>query len=76
MQGVDYRALALRLLRAGGYTTVTLAKEIGLSQAAVSRLSTGKQSTVTADAALRLIRLAGGTVELPADEPTAEQAAA
>ena len=61
---VDYRAMAVALLQSG-HNTVTLARELGLSQASVSRLSSGKQSTLTADAALRLIRLAGGTIELP-----------
>jgi hypothetical protein len=65
----DYQALVRRLL-SGGYTTVTLAREVGLSQAAISRVSTGKQRGLTAPAAMALIELAGGRIELPpADAP-------
>lgn len=36
-----------------------------MSQPAVSRLATGKTSDIGAAAALRLIRVAGGRVEVP-----------
>lgn len=64
MHAVDYSALVRRLL-ASGRTTVALAAELGVSQPAVSRLASGKQRALHADAALRLIEIAGGSVVLP-----------
>ena len=60
----DYGAMARQVLRSG-YTTSRLAAELGVSQPAVSRLANGHQRTLGVDAALRLIRIAGGRVELP-----------
>lgn len=65
MQPIDYPALVRGLL-AAGHSTVRLAAEVGVSQPAISRLANGKQQSLGADAALRLIELAGGRVELPA----------
>lgn len=64
IQPIDYQQLARRLL-AGGYTTVTLARALGVSQPTVSRLATGKHRSLAAHAALKLIVLAGGSVTLP-----------
>jgi len=73
MQGVNFSALVRHLL-SDGHTTVSLASEIGVSQPAVSRLASGKQQTLNADSALRLIRLAGGRVEVPEAVPEAVSA--
>lgn len=59
----DLRPLACALL-SRGYTTAALGRAIGLSQAAVSRFTSGKTDSIGADPALRLIVLAGGKVEL------------
>jgi transcriptional regulator with XRE-family HTH domain len=74
-QRIDFAALAARLLQRG-YTTRALASQIGLSQPAVSRLATRRTKTLGADAAVALIRLAGGTVEVPPDQFEAQQEAA
>jgi predicted XRE-type DNA-binding protein len=50
----------------GGHTTKSIGAAIGLSQPSVSRLATGRTGRLNADAALRLIELAGGKVDLPA----------
>lgn len=65
-QRIDLQALARHLI-ANGYTTSALGAAIGLSQASVSRLAAGKQLAVRHDAALNLITLAGGRIELPAE---------
>jgi plasmid maintenance system antidote protein VapI len=70
---IDFSALARRLL-ASGYSTYALARELGVSQAAVSRMATGRTRAVSADAAVGLIYLAGGSVTLPSD-PAAPGAA-
>ena len=66
-QPVDFAHLARVLLR-GGHTTASLAKAVGLSQPSISRLTSGRTKTLNADAAIRLIELAGGRVSLPADQ--------
>lgn len=71
----DYPALARGLL-SRGYTTSRLAQELGVSQPAVSRLANGKQRALGADAALRLIVLAGGSVSMPPSEAHAVAAPA
>lgn len=63
-QRIDLQAIAKRLL-AAGHTTGSIAKQIGVSQPSVSRLATGQTSTLNADAAMRLIVMAGGRVEAP-----------
>lgn len=69
LQRIDYAALARRLLRGRARTTRSLAAELGLSQAAVSRLANGKTGVVSADVGVALIRMAGGTVQVPVLEP-------
>lgn len=64
-QDIDFPRLAAWLVKSGRFTTASLGREIGLSQPAVSRLATGKTSDIGAAAALRLIRVAGGRVEVP-----------
>lgn len=63
----------LQLLKAG-HTTRSIADAIGVTQPSVSRLATGTTSTLNADAAIRLIQLAGGVVSIPEAEvqPTGE----
>jgi plasmid maintenance system antidote protein VapI len=73
MSDVDFPALVRQLL-ASGHTTVRLAAELGVSQPAISRLATGKQRSLGANAALRLIELAGGRVQLPVAACVAESA--
>ena len=65
-QRIDLQAIARRLL-AAGYTTRTLGEAIGLSQPSVSRLATGVTRDIDAQAALRLIELAGGKISVPAE---------
>jgi plasmid maintenance system antidote protein VapI len=71
LQSIDLAALAKRLL-AGGYTTKGLGEAIGLSQPAAWRLASGKTKDVSASVALRLIELAGGRVEMPAEASSTE----
>ena len=73
-QRIDLQALAKRLL-ANGYTTRTLAAAIGLSQPSVSRLASGVTRDIDAQAALRLIQIAGGSISLPAGAAEARDAA-
>lgn len=61
---IDFSALARHALEMG-FTTRGLGLRIGLSQPAVSRLTTGRTREIGAHAALGLIRLVGGRVELP-----------
>jgi predicted transcriptional regulator len=56
--------MVAQLIKAG-HTTKSIGAEIGLSQPSVSRLATGRTGRLNADAALRLIALAGGRVDLP-----------
>lgn len=63
-QSIDYRSIAQQLIERG-YTTQSIAKAIGVSQPSVSRLGSGKTAALGADAAVRLIVLAGGRVQLP-----------
>jgi len=65
LQRIDYAGMAKALLLRG-YTTKALGVELGVSQPAVSRLANGKVTSVSADVALRLIELSGGSVRLPA----------
>lgn len=60
----DYGALTRGLL-GRGYTTRELGLAVGLSQPSVSRLATGRTKAISADVALRLIRLVGGQILLP-----------
>jgi len=62
---IDLQQLARHCL-ANGHTTYSLAKAIGVSQPSVSRLSTGRTRDIDAQAALRLIELAGGQIYMPA----------
>jgi hypothetical protein len=64
---IDFAALARRVL-ASGYTTKALGLRIGLSQPAVSRLANGRTRSVSAEAAVELIHVAGGSITLPPDE--------
>jgi transcriptional regulator with XRE-family HTH domain len=63
-ESIDFGNLA-RAILARGYTTRQLGDAVGLSQPSVSRLATGKTGEVSAQVGLRLIKLAGGRVELP-----------
>jgi hypothetical protein len=79
-QEFDLRPLA-RALLTRGHTTASLGHAIGLSQAAVSRFTSGKTHSIGSSPALRLIVLAGGKVELigtegAPDVPTETQAKA
>jgi predicted XRE-type DNA-binding protein len=67
---IDYQSLARAVLDRG-MTTAALGRAIGLSQPSVSRLATGKVRNLSAEAGVRLIKLAGGVVSVP----TAEQLA-
>lgn len=60
----DYASMVKALLE-GGHTTHSLAMALGLSQPSVSRLATGRTSELGGNAAVKLIRLAGGEVNLP-----------
>jgi transcriptional regulator with XRE-family HTH domain len=68
LQRIDYPRLAAVLL-ARGYTTASLARELGMTQPSVSRLARGLTRSVRGDVALKLITLAGGSVVAPAVEP-------
>ena len=71
----DYAAM-VRALLAGGQTTHSLARLLGISQPSVSRLATGRTRELGGDVAVRLIRLAGGSVVLPQDHVLAPAAPA
>lgn len=76
LERIDYSALARRLI-AQGHTTGSIARAIGVTQPSVSRVSSGKTKALSADAAIRLIRMAGGVVTLPDDcAPAVPQAEA
>ena len=62
---IDFPALARCCVSQRGFTTKSLAEAIGVSQPAASRLAAGKSKSVGADAAIRLIELAGGKVCIP-----------
>lgn len=47
---------------------------IGLSQPSVSRLATGRTARMNANAAFRLIEMAGGRIELPGAQTEAYDA--
>lgn len=66
-QSINFSNLAKRAL-ADGLTTSELGRQIGLSQPGVSRLATGKTKSVSADVAMRLIVLVGGSVHVPTPE--------
>ena len=69
-ESIDFPSLARRALGAG-LTTAQLGRQIGLSQPGVSRLATGKTKNVSADVAMRLIAVVGGSVNVPQQpEPT------
>lgn len=61
---IDFPAIARHLV-AQGATTRGVGQAIGLSQASVSRLAAGRWQSVGADAAIRLIECAGGSVQVP-----------
>ena len=61
---IDFARLA-RQLMARGHTTKNLGAQIGLSQPSVSRLATGKTTSISADVAVQLIYAAGGRIEVP-----------
>jgi predicted XRE-type DNA-binding protein len=69
---IDLSRVAKHLLATAGYTTKSLGAAVGLSQPSMSRLASGKTRDVSADVALRLIRLAGGTVHMPELAGTAD----
>jgi transcriptional regulator with XRE-family HTH domain len=60
----DYSAM-VRALLGQGHTTRSLAGLLGISQPSVSRLARGHTRELGGDAAIKLIRLAGGEVRLP-----------
>lgn len=62
---IDLSKIAKHLLSTAGYTTKSLGVACGLSQPSMSRLASGKTRDVSASVALKLIRLAGGSIELP-----------
>jgi len=62
---INLSQIAKHLLSTAGYTTKTLGAAVGLSQPSMSRLASGKTRDVSADVAVKLIRLAGGSVEAP-----------
>lgn len=64
-QSIDLAGLANHLLKEQGHTTRSLARELGISQPSASRLASGRTKSVSADVAMRLIRLCGGAVEVP-----------
>lgn len=71
-QDIDIPDLMRRAL-AQGRTTAQLGQEIGLSQPTVSRLSRGQARPARSlSAAVKLIRLVGGTVSVPIAETGAE----
>jgi hypothetical protein len=72
---IDFAALAKRVLKQG-HTTYTLGRELGLSQPAVSRLASGRTRSISADAAIGLIYLAGGAVLLPVGAENTDDARA
>lgn len=61
---IDFAALARQVLR--DTTTRQLGIRIGLSQPSVSRLASGKTTSISADAAVELIYVAGGHIHVPA----------
>jgi hypothetical protein len=77
LQRIDFGRLVRALLQRG-YTTASLGQAIGLTQPSVSRLATNVTKDVSAQVGVELIRLAGGTVILPAEaaEQTDEAQAA
>jgi plasmid maintenance system antidote protein VapI len=72
-ESIDFTGLAKRALDAG-LTTAELGRQIGLSQPGVSRLANGKTKSVSADVALRLIRVVGGSVHVPRADAAHEAA--
>lgn len=69
-QDIDFAQL-LRTALAQGRSTAQLGREIGLSQPTVSRLSRGiGRPAKSLTAALKLIRLVGGDVVVPAERAT------
>jgi len=64
-QRIDFAALARRVLEAKGFSTYQLARELEISQPAVSRLAGGRTKSISADVAVGLIYLSGGSVVLP-----------
>jgi predicted transcriptional regulator len=75
LQRIDLSAVAKGLL-AKGQTTASIAREIGVTQPTVSRLATGKSASLGWNAAVRLIRMAGGDVVAPLDASDEENDAA
>lgn len=74
-ESINFAALAKRALGAG-LTTAELGRQIGLSQPGVSRLATGKTKSVSADVAVKLIQVVGGSVHVPDAERSAPVAGA
>lgn len=68
---LDFGAVARSLL-SQGYSTRTLGEKVGLSQPSVSRLASGRTRNMSSEAAVRLIYLAGGRIELPPAVASAE----
>ena len=67
-QDIDSPKL-LRKALADGHTTAGLGRLIGLSQPSVSRLARGvSQPPKSMTVGLRLVRVAGGVVELPQEK--------
>lgn len=60
----DYGAW-VRLLIGRGHTTKDIGQRIGLTQPSVSRIACGRTRSIGADAAFRLLELAGGQITLP-----------
>lgn len=69
----DYPAILAKLIQAG-HTTRSIGMCIGLSQPSVSRLATGRTARMNANAAFRLIEMAGGRIELPGAQTEAYDA--
>lgn len=65
-ESIDLAVLANHLLKERKYTTRSLAHALGISQPSASRLASGRTKSVSADVAIRLIRLCGGAVRMPA----------
>lgn len=73
LQRIDLCALARHVLVSKCISTKELGRRIGLSQAAVSRLASGRARTTAAHPALALIVEAGGSVHIPESiRPTQE----
>ena len=65
LEGIMLQAITRHLLSRPGYSQHRLARELGISQAALSRLAAGAGKETLASTAFKLIEAAGGRVVLP-----------